>query len=147
MYLTLESLECVAIFKTGDVFIYQLEPDGKLKPTGDDMMSLTHILVPPPTKYRPVLMIPSTRGPVSAFRASDIGRIVLMVIAWAVSHGLLGFFAFAHTDGSLAVLDMRGPTFIFRDGNPGNPRHSFLKHSAVDQFVSLSLAVFRLSSG
>ena len=147
MYLTPESLECIAIFKTGDVFIYQLEPDGKLKPTDKDVISLDHILTHPPAKYRPVLMIPSGRGPVSAFGASDIGMPVLMVTAWAVAHGLLGFFAFAHTDGSLVVLDMRGPTFILRDTNPGNPRQSFLKHSTVDQFASLSLAVFRLSSG
>lgn len=147
MYLTPESLECVAIFKTGDTFIYQLEPDGKLKPTDKDMMALAHILIPPPAKYRPVLMIPSGRGPVSAFGASDIGMPVLTVTASAAAHGILGFFAFAHTDGSLVVLDMRGPTFILRDTNPGTTRHSFQKHSTVDQFVSLSLAVFKLSSG
>ena len=147
VYLTPESLECVAIFKTGDTFIYQLEPDGKLKPTDKDMMALAHILIPPPAKYRPVLMIPSGRGPISAFGASDIGIPVLKVSVWIAAHGLLGFFAFAHTDGSLAVLDMRGPTFILRDTNPSSPRHSFLKQSTVDQFVSLSLAVFRLSSG
>jgi len=147
VYLTPESLECVAIFKTGDIFIYQLEPDGKLWPTDKDMVSLAHILIPPPAKYRPVLMIPSGRGPVSAFGASDIGMPVLMVPVWVAAHGILGFFAFAHTDGSLVVLDMRGPTLILRDTNPSAPQSSFLKQSTVDQFVSLSLAVFRLNSG
>lgn len=90
MYLTPESLECIAIFKTGDVFIYQLEPDGKLKPTDKDAMSLAHILIPPPAKYRPVLMIPSGRGPVSVFGVSDIGMPVLMVTAWAAAHVLQG---------------------------------------------------------
>ena len=74
VYLTPESLECVAIFKSGDAFIYQLESDGsQLKPTDKDLISLAHILIPPPARYRPVLMIPSTRGPISAFGASDIG--------------------------------------------------------------------------
>ena len=74
VYLTPESLECIAIFKTGDTFIYRLEADGgQLKPTDKDIISLAHILIPPPARYRPVLMIPSSRGPISAFGVSDIG--------------------------------------------------------------------------
>lgn len=74
VYLTPESLECVTIFKTGDIFIYQLEPDTKQsKPTDKDMISLTHILVSSPARYHPVLMVPGGRSPVSAFGASDIG--------------------------------------------------------------------------
>lgn len=76
MHLTPESLECLVIFKTGDVVIYQLEPDVRqLKPTDEDMVSLTHILIPPPARHRPVLMIPGGRGPISVFGASDIGRV------------------------------------------------------------------------
>ena len=64
-YLTPESLECLAIFQTGDIFIYQLESDARqLKPSNKDMISLTHILIPPPARYRPLLMIPSRRGPI-----------------------------------------------------------------------------------
>ena len=74
VHLTPESLECVAIFKTGDVFIYQLEPDTRqMKPIDKDLVSLTHISIPPPARYHPILMIPGSRGPVSAFGASDIG--------------------------------------------------------------------------
>lgn len=74
VYFTPESLECIAIFKTGDIFIYQLEPEARQsKPTDKNMVSLTHILVPSPARYYPVLMIPGGRGPVSAFGASDIG--------------------------------------------------------------------------
>lgn len=75
MHLTPESLECLAIFKTGDVFIYQLELDSRqLKSTDEDMVSLTHIPIVPPARYRPVLMIPGGKGPISAFGASDIGN-------------------------------------------------------------------------
>ncbi|KAF9654319.1 hypothetical protein BDM02DRAFT_3085840 [Thelephora ganbajun] len=130
VYLTPESLECIAIFKTGDVFIYQLEPDARqLKPTDKGLVSLTHILIPPPARYHPVLMIPSGRGPISALGASDIG-----------------FFAFAHNDGSLVVLDMRGPTFILKDTDSNTHRHSFLGHSTADPFVSLHWTIFKLSS-
>jgi len=74
VYLTPESLECIAIFKTGDVFIYQLEQDTRqLKPTDKDTISLTHILVSPSTRYHPILMIPGSRGSISVFGASDIG--------------------------------------------------------------------------
>jgi len=74
VYLTPESLECVAIFKTGDVFIYQLEPDTRqMKQTDKDIVSLTHVLIPAPARYHPIVMIPSGRGPISAFGASDIG--------------------------------------------------------------------------
>ena len=64
------------------------------------------------------------------------------------AHQLPGFFAFAYNDGSLNILDMRGPTFILRDTNPGGDRrHSFLKHSTIDPIVSLNWAIFKLSSG
>lgn len=128
VYLTPESLECLAVFKTGDIFIYQLGPNARqLEPTDKDMVPLNHILIPPPLRYHPVLMIPGSRGPVSAFGASDIG-----------------FFAFAHSDGSLVVLDMRGPAFILQDTSSN--AHSLLKHSSVDQFVCLNWAIFKLSS-
>jgi syntaxin-binding protein 5 len=146
-YLAPESLECVVIFKTGEVFIYQLESDGRqLKPTDKDMVSLTHILISPPARYRPVLMIPSSRGPISAFGASDIGR---SSSCCPLGRGLLipGFFAFAHNDGSLVVLDMRGPSFILQDTNSNARRHSLLKHSTADPFVCLNWAIFKLSSG
>lgn len=75
VYLTPESLECLAIFKTGDIFIYQLEPDARQsKPTDKDMISLTHIPITHPARYHPVLMIPGGRGSISAFGASDIGE-------------------------------------------------------------------------
>ena len=74
VHITPESLECVAIFRTGDAFIYQLESDTRqIKPTDKDIVSLTHILIPAPARYHPVVMIPSGRGPISAFGASDIG--------------------------------------------------------------------------
>jgi syntaxin-binding protein 5 len=86
VYLTPESMECIAIFKTGDVFIYQLKPDAKqLNPTDKDLLSLTHILIPPPARYHPILMISGSRGPISAFGASDIGKFVS--IGLAPSHG------------------------------------------------------------
>lgn len=76
VYLTPESLECLAIFKTGDIFIYQLEPDTRqLKPSDKDMISLTHILIPPPGRFHPVLMIPGGKGPISAFGGSDMGKV------------------------------------------------------------------------
>lgn len=76
---TSESLECAAIFKTGDIFIYQLESDARqIKSTDKNLISLAHILIPPPARYRPVLMIPSGRGPISAFGASDIGITMLV---------------------------------------------------------------------
>lgn len=72
-----ESLECAAIFKTGDIFIYQLESDARqIKSTDKNIISLSHILISPPARYHPVLMIPSNRGPISAFGASDIGIIM-----------------------------------------------------------------------
>lgn len=75
VYIAPESLECLAIFKTGDVFIYQLGPDARqLKPADEDMVSLTHIPIPSPATYHPVLMISGSKGPISAFGASDIGN-------------------------------------------------------------------------
>ena len=63
------------------------------------------------------------------------------------AHGFLGFFALSYNDGSLVVLDMRGPNFILQDTNSSNRQHSFLKHSTPDPLVSLSWAIFKLSSG
>lgn len=45
------------------------------------------------------------------------------------------------------VLDMRGPAFILQDTNSNDRRHSLLKHSTADPFVSLDWAIFKLSSG
>jgi syntaxin-binding protein 5 len=149
VYFTPESLECLAIFKSGDIFIYQLDPDARLlKPTDKDLVSLIHIPITPPARYHPVLMIPGGKGPISAFGASDIGNSISTGLLQVASHGLAGFFAFTRNDGSLTVIDMRGPTFILQDTNSNaNRRQSLLKHSTVDPFVSLSWAIFKLSSG
>lgn len=45
------------------------------------------------------------------------------------------------------MLDMRGPNFILQDTNLNSRQHSFLKHSTADPLVSLSWAIFKLSSG
>lgn len=72
--LTPESLECLGIFKTGDIFIYQLGSDfGQLKPSNKVGLSLTHILIPSLVRYHPVLSLMILgRKPNSAFEAPDI---------------------------------------------------------------------------
>lgn len=67
---------------------------------------------------------------------------------WSHTDALLsGFIAAAHADGSLYVVDMRGPRVILRSlPEDGNHRRSFL-HRHVEPFTSLTFAVAGTESG
>jgi syntaxin-binding protein 5 len=71
-----ESLECTVLFKTGDVFVYKFDTEihAPSNITDKELLSLDHIQTS--STYRPFLMIPSDRGPVSAIATSDIGALV-----------------------------------------------------------------------
>jgi syntaxin-binding protein 5 len=61
-----------------------------------------------------------------------------------------GLLAVSYHDGSLFIIDLRGPRVILREfrSQPRN-RHSFLKHSddQGDFVMSLMWSVFKLASG
>lgn len=134
--LATECLEIGIVLQTGEIAIYKLdhgEGPSTSQATLEDkeLISLSHIPPRPGSKYRPSVIFVPGRGSVSAFALSDIG-----------------FFASAYADGSLFVVDMRGPKIILRDtsGTKEENRSMFHGHEA-NPVVSLTWTVTGLGPG
>ncbi|KAK7695037.1 hypothetical protein QCA50_002225 [Cerrena zonata] len=128
--LATECLECGIVLQTGEVVIYRLD-HGEASSTSQtvledkELIGLSHIVPQTGHKYRPAFMFMSGRGPMSAFALSDIG-----------------FLASAYDDGSLFIVDMRGPRVILRDTSGTKEEHRSLFHGPeANPVVSLTWTV------
>ncbi|KAI0783299.1 lethal giant larvae like, C-terminal-domain-containing protein [Abortiporus biennis] len=117
VFFATESLECAISLKSGDVILYRLISEGTstshVNLQDEELISMQHIPLQVGERFRPLLMIMSNRGKVTACALSDVG-----------------FLAVAYEDGSTFIVDMRGPRLILRDTvGAKSHRHSFLgKH-------------------
>ncbi|KAE9409115.1 hypothetical protein BT96DRAFT_953546 [Gymnopus androsaceus JB14] len=108
-----ESLECAIVFSTGMVVIYRLIPPSA-NPTpreelpDAELLSLKHLSPPMDSRFSPYFALLPDKGQVSACSLADVG-----------------FLAVAYVDGSLYVVDMRGPNIILRHGK-SKSRHSMV---------------------
>ncbi|KAI0081067.1 hypothetical protein K474DRAFT_1656898 [Panus rudis PR-1116 ss-1] len=130
VHFAIESLETAVTLKTGELFLYRSvhgeSTPGMPKQLEDrELVSLQHASVQPGRRYKPMFALMPERGRVAAFALSDIG-----------------FTAASYTDGSLFVVDMRGPKVILRVVSDGKgEKHSFLHKHEPDPFTSLAFAV------
>ncbi|THH26967.1 hypothetical protein EUX98_g7215 [Antrodiella citrinella] len=124
MHLASESLECAVVLKTGDVVLYRLiHAGGPHELKDEELVTLHHILAAPGYRFRPEFAIMAKMGPATAFAISDIG-----------------FMAVAYTSGTLLIVNMRGPTVLFR--GLSETKSSFLhRKDHVDPVVSLTWTV------
>lgn len=92
-----EALEFAVVLNTGDVVVYRSSPTSpNVANIPDSQITPLKQVVPQPEKrLSPYFLIPAGKGNVEACALSDIG-----------------FLAVSYSDGSLLILDMRGPRII-----------------------------------
>ncbi|THH21204.1 hypothetical protein EW146_g293 [Bondarzewia mesenterica] len=134
---TNESLEIAAILSSGDVIVYRLrdgpQDDVTHRQLQDkQLVLLEHVSVEEDLRYKPFFMVTST-VPSTACAISDIG-----------------FLAVAYADGSLSVVDMRGPNIIIHVPNEQerkSKRHSLLHRAyEADAVTCLTWTICNISS-
>ncbi|KAJ3988441.1 WD40 containing snare-dependent exocytosis protein [Lentinula detonsa] len=118
-----ESLECAVVLSSGIIIVYRLVPPPGTLPSFEELpdpelVSLKHISPGADSKFTPYFALLPTRGQVSACAIADVG-----------------FLAVAYPDGSLFVIDMRGPTIILRHSIKAKSRHSIGIHMSTEDAV------------
>jgi syntaxin-binding protein 5 len=149
-----QSLECAVVLHTGEIAVFR---QGQGLPQssdgGQELISTSHISVPTGGKFHPSFLLVTNRGPATACALSDIGM-------WSqsfanrktdvfINNFLLGFFAAAFQDGSLFVVDMRGPNLILRSlpERGANKRRSLLHRHEVDPVRELTWTIACTDAG
>lgn len=156
MHLATESLECAIVLVTGELFLYRLTSTGRADPlhieTEDkELLIVEHVLSQSNQKYHPYFMLAPGLGAVTSCALSDIGRLIRMLIHTIV-YICIGFLATAYADGSLFIVDMRGPKIVLHVGHNAT-KHKHLpvypgKNSSRSDTVNcLSWTVCGLSKG
>ncbi|KAJ4485744.1 WD40 containing snare-dependent exocytosis protein [Lentinula aciculospora] len=115
-----ESLECAVVFSSGLIIVYRfVSPPDSVTPFEElvdpELLSLTHLPPSLNSRFSPYFAFLPNRGQVSACALADVG-----------------FFAVTYTDGTLFVVDMRGPAIILRHGIKTKNRHSIGVHMDPD---------------
>jgi syntaxin-binding protein 5 len=158
VHLAGESLECAVVFKTGELALYRL---GSVAPADmiyreaedQELIIVEHIPVPNNQRYHPYFILTPGLGRVTTCALSDIGEFFPCSHAALVINVCIGFLAVSYADGSLFIVDMRGPTIIFRSGQEAKSKHKHMskligKHSNESDTVRcLNWAVCGLGTG
>ncbi|KAJ7109928.1 lethal giant larvae like, C-terminal-domain-containing protein [Mycena epipterygia] len=130
-YLARQSLECAIQFVSGEVVVYRLKLSSASPPklsetTDEELVPLEHVLTSDDARFSPYFLL-TTGKPVSACAISNIG-----------------FLAVAYPDGSMIVVDMRGPRVMFRrDRDKKKDRMSIHLHTSdsANKITSLTWTV------
>ncbi|KAI0033991.1 lethal giant larvae like, C-terminal-domain-containing protein [Vararia minispora EC-137] len=140
-YFSSEALELSILFSTGAVIIYRLSDRENVEDEREmddfEMISLEHIPVTSGLRFKPVLLISA--------------RIFSSLLS-AVTYWTLGFAAVGYADGSMTVLDMRGPRVIFRsatdkDSHKHGIGHLLQKSHHADAVGCFVWTICSLSTG
>ncbi|KAI0046614.1 hypothetical protein FA95DRAFT_1582978 [Auriscalpium vulgare] len=137
-YLTTEALEVAVTLNSGEVIVYQLRDQPGLGARerhlkDSRLVSLEHLPVDEGLRFKPCFML-TCSSPLSAFATSDIG-----------------FLAAAYLDGSLSVVNMRGPSIMLHidfESQRQKNKHSILLHKSptVDPVADLAWTICNLKS-
>ena len=158
VHLAEESLECAVVFKTGEVALYRLgsvAPSEMVSREAEDkeLIIVEHIPVPKNQRYHPYFILAPGLGAVITCALSDIGKFFPCVHESWDHHVCIGFLAVSYADGSLLIVDMRGPKIIFRSGQEAKSKHKHMskllgKHSdESDTATCLNWTVCGLGTG
>ncbi|KAH9044417.1 lethal giant larvae like, C-terminal-domain-containing protein [Lactarius pseudohatsudake] len=133
--LATESLEVALVLSGGEVLLYKMtDRQGAVarELLDKQLVSLEHVPVAEDLRFKPYFLI-KAEGPVTAFSISDVG-----------------FAAVAYANGSLSVIDMRGPRVMLRAAKAPQStyRHSFMHRnsSSTDPVSSLAWAISGVKS-
>lgn len=153
-HLAPQSLECAVVLGTGEVAVYRLNTppseDAAVPKTLEDseLISATHVSVERNHFFYPAFVLSASRGSVSALAMSDIGKPHTALSDVSFADHSTGFLAVSHKDGSVFVVDMRGPRIILRDTSDKSAhRRSFLHRNEVDAVVSMTWTVAGTDTG
>ncbi|KII94277.1 hypothetical protein PLICRDRAFT_36534 [Plicaturopsis crispa FD-325 SS-3] len=135
--LATDSLEIVTGFKSGELLVYRLratEVPRYREAADPELIILEHVPQDQHKRYHPYFMFAAGRGAISACEISDIG-----------------FLAVAFSDGSLFIVDLRGPSILFRSvpDEKAKHRHSIglhLRPAADEPVKNLVWTVSRLGT-
>ncbi|KAG0700674.1 WD40 containing snare-dependent exocytosis protein [Suillus ampliporus] len=126
-----ESLECVVLLKSGDLLVYRLNIVQANPPTETDgnkeLELLGNVDLRPGTRYHPFVMLPRGNVSPTCCALSDIG-----------------FIGVGYIDGSVAVIDLRGPSLL-RPQLQKRQSKLLVRHQDGDPVVSLTWTVSAVS--
>lgn len=126
-----ESLECVVLLKSGDLVVYQLNTTQVTPPIeiegNKEFILLGNVSLRPGTRYHPFLMLPRGNISLTCCALSDIG-----------------FVGVGYIDGSVAVIDLRGPSLL-RPQRQKRQSKLLVRNQDADPVVSLTWTVSTVS--
>jgi hypothetical protein len=126
-----ESLECVVLLKSGDLVVYQLNTTQVTPPIeiegNKEFVLLGNITLQPGMRYHPFLMLPRGNISLTCCALSDIG-----------------FVGVGYIDGSVAVIDLRGPSLL-RPQRQKRQSKLLVRNQDADPVVSLTWTVSTVS--
>ncbi|KAI0308267.1 lethal giant larvae like, C-terminal-domain-containing protein [Multifurca ochricompacta] len=128
--LAVESLEIALVLSGGEVLVYRIADRQSVTARqlpDKHLVSLEHVPVTDGLRFQPYFLVKS-EGPVTAFAMSDVG-----------------FAAAAYANGSLSVIDMRGPRVMLHvaKAQQTTHRHSFMHRnlSSADPVANLAWTI------
>ena len=153
--LAVESLEVGLVLNGGEVLVYRMadRQDVTARQLPDKrLVSLEHVPVADGLRFKPFLLVTAESSVrVSAFAISDVGEHSRYTYDSFFYLPSLGFASVAHTNGSLIVIDMRGPRVILQVGKAQQTthHHGFLNRNSpgTDPVLSLTWAISGVKSG
>jgi hypothetical protein len=151
--LAIESLEVALVLGGGEVLVYRMAdhqavtarqlPDKRL-------VSLEHIPVADGLRFKPYFFVKAD-SPVTALAMSDVGMYSAICTDLSPYMCLPGFASIGYANGSLIVIDMRGPRVMFQAGKvqQTTQRHSLIHRNSpgTDPVMSLAWAITGVKSG
>ncbi|KAH8835562.1 lethal giant larvae like, C-terminal-domain-containing protein [Flagelloscypha sp. PMI_526] len=133
VHVALEAQETAVVLHSGDIVLYRV-PSSIGMPDNDPVeeeLILLRGVHSPNLAFQPVFALNAKRGSVTACAISDVG-----------------FLAAGYADGTLIIVDMRGPKIIYKTENPAQEkRRSVLLHTRTsDKVASLTWTISGLSN-
>ncbi|KAG1864661.1 lethal giant larvae like, C-terminal-domain-containing protein [Suillus subalutaceus] len=126
-----ESLECVVLLKSGDLVVYRLNTTQVTPPIeiegNKEFILLGNVSLRPGTRYHPFLMLPRGNISLTCCALSDIG-----------------FVGVGYIDGSVAVINLRGPSLL-RPQRQKRQSKLLVRNQDADPVVSLTWTVSTVS--
>ena len=152
--LAVESLEVGLVLSGGEVLVYRMAdrqgttarqlPDKRL-------VSLEHVPVGDGLRFKPYFLI-TAESPVTALAISDVGKHPSRMYGLFSPYVLSpGFASVAYANGSLIVIDMRGPRVMLQVGKAQQTthHHGFLHRNSpgANPVLGLTWAISGVKSG
>ena len=141
-----DAVEVATTLNTGDVVVHRSAPVSKNMVVADeDITVLFSVQQDPRSKLYPYFAL---KGPdqVEACSISDIGGCHYSWCSYWPDQST-GFLAVSYTNGSLVVVDMRGPRVIYKRMQGGKERHRLSLHQSADVPRALTWTVSSLNEG